>query len=61
MRPTYPTRCAYVEPKSVSPCVAAAQYREATKVFDRMPDEGQGLTLVHFSPQPEPFLTQYTP
>ena len=20
--------------------------------------EGQGLTLVHFSPQPEPFLTQ---
>jgi hypothetical protein len=22
---------------------------------------GQGLTLVHFSPRPEPFLTQNTP
>ena len=24
-------------------------------------DAGQGLTLVHFSAQPEPFLTQNTP
>ena len=29
-------------------------------VMDRDGD-GQGLTLVHFSAQPEPFLTQTTP
>ena len=45
----------------LSAAVASAQYREATKVFDRMPDEGQGLALVHFSAQPEPFLAQNTP
>jgi hypothetical protein len=26
-----------------------------------VPCGGQGLTLLHFSPQPEPFLTQNTP
>jgi len=26
-----------------------------------LPAEGRGLTLVHFSAQPEPFLTQNTP
>jgi hypothetical protein len=29
--------------------------------FDDLPGLGQGLTLVHFSAQSEPFLTQNTP
>ena len=32
-----------------------------TKERDHAQAEWQGLTLVHFSAQPEPFLTQNTP
>jgi len=39
-------------------CCGRALVREAA---DRAVGRGQGLTLVHFSAQLEPFLTQNTP
>jgi len=52
---------------SVSPCSSAQHCNQATPPTptptQTLPPGGwrQGLTLVHFSAQPEPFLTQKTP
>jgi hypothetical protein len=39
----------------------AAGGMRSTAACAAAPAPGQGLTLVHFSAQPEPFLTQNTP
>jgi len=42
---------------SVSPCVVALQMLRMTGHLLSIAVNGQGLTLVHFSAQPEPFLS----
>jgi hypothetical protein len=40
------------------PCMMGATERDTTLVMRSL---GRGLTLVHFSPQPEPFLSHKSP
>ena len=53
------TRCTAIIPDlkmAYFKCLVCGAAPELTFV-----DRGQGLTLVHFSAQPQPFLTQNTP
>jgi len=54
---------------SVSPCmedltevITSAEFHPTQcNLFAYSSSKGQGFTLVHYSAQPEPFLTQNTP
>jgi hypothetical protein len=74
MHPTYPTKCAYVELKSgrvqapaatppppVGTRVGVAGVHAGTASSAAAAAASQGLTLVHFSAQPEPCPTQNVP